>query len=134
MSVELDLTADNLRALGYRPLVAGDDYNMKFTIQRDGTAIDLTSGKVWFTVKDDPIVPDVDAKLQMDSSVSADIEITDAANGKFTVKFQGTGSKGTENLEGEWKYDIQVKLAAGTLITVGRGDIEFLPNMTRTTT
>ena len=137
MSVVYDITADGLRGAGYRPLHAGDSYNHRFVITRGGSALDLTSALLWFTVKDDPIVPDSEAKLQLkesDSDTSSHIEITDAANGKFAVRFKGTGSKTTEDLEGEWDYDCQVKLATDDeVITMFSGKIEFLPNITRST-
>lgn len=131
MSVRYDITADNLSGNGYRRLHAGDDYNHQFTVTRGGVALDLTGAKVWLTVKENPIETDAQAKLQLDSSNSAEIEITDADDGQFTVKFRNAG---TADLEGKWWYDIQVKLADTTIITVAYGEIEFLPDITRATT
>lgn len=126
MSVRLDITAEVLRSLGYRELHAGDDYDMQFTATRDGAAVDLTSAAMWLTIKDDPIVPDSQAKLQL---TQADrINITDPTNGIFVVEFRQAD---TEDLEGKHQYDIQIKLAVGTIITHARGKIEFLPNLTR---
>lgn len=133
MSARHDITAENLRLLGFRELHAGDDYDHQFTAQRDGTALDLTAAKLWFTVKDDQMDLDSQSKLQLISDDTDQIEITDAVNGAFTVKFRGTGAKSTADLEGEWLYDIQVLLAAGTIITLSRGAIEFLPDITRAT-
>ena len=134
MSVKLDITEDRLSQDSYRVLHAGDDYNMSFTVERAGSALDLTgSAVVYFTVKEDAIKSDANAKLQLSSADSAQIEITDAANGQFTVKFVGTGAKSTENMAGLWPYDIQAKLDSGTIITVARGLIEFLEQITRAT-
>ena len=132
MSVFLDITTEVLRGLGWRELVAGDDYDMQFTAQRGGSALSLVGAKLWLTIKDDPIATDAQAKLQLTSADAAEIEITDAANGVFLVKFVGTGAKSTADLEGLWKYDIQVLMSGGTIITLARGAIEFLENLTRT--
>lgn len=133
MSARYDITASNLRAAEFRELHAGDDYEHQFTAQRAGAAINLTSAKLWFTIKDDSIDTDAQALLQLISTDPAEIEITDAVNGVFLVKFSGTGSKPTNDLEGEWKYDIQALLNTGALITLARGVIEFLPDLTRAT-
>lgn len=134
MSVVWDLTAENLRAARFRPIHAGDDYNLGVTAKRDGQIIDLTAGKVWLTVKDDPIQADDEAQLQMDSDTPADIEIDSPLSGHFIVHFHGVLSPNTADLEGMWQYDIQVKEASGAITTVGGGKIEFLPNLTRSTT
>jgi hypothetical protein len=135
MSAVYDITAENLRLAGYRELHAGDDYDHQFTVQRAGAALSLVGATIWFTIKDSSLQSDAQALLQLSSAESAQIEITDAAGGVFLVKFRGTGTKSTADLEGLWKYDIQVKLAApsSTIITVARGDIEFLDNLTRST-
>jgi hypothetical protein len=128
MSVVQDLTAEALQALGYRPIHAGDDYDLSITAQIDGVAIDLTGGIAWFTVKEDAIDTDVNAKLQLKSDNVAELEITDPANGVMKIYLR---EPTTKDLEGLWPYDLQVKTSGGTIITVGRGDIEFLPNLTR---
>lgn len=133
MSQQLDITAENLISQNYRPLHAGDDYDYHLTFYRSGAVVDLTSAKIWLTVKDSPDVQDANANLQLISTDSDEIEIDDAINGSFIVKFRGSGDKSTADLEGEWLYDIQIKLADGTIITIAYGAIEFLTNLTRTT-
>lgn len=130
MSVQYDITAEQLQSGGYRVLHAGDDYDHSFTLQQDSVAIDLTNGTVWFTVKESSVEEDTDALLAYDSGTPTDLEITDAAAGELTVHFQAAD---TANLEGQWLYDLQVKLQAGTVITMARGTIEFLENLTRST-
>ena len=141
MSTTHHITEENLRSQNFRPLHAGDDYDHKFTVERPpGTPLDLTGASVWFTVKADALETDAQAKLQLNSTAAGgsdnEIEITDPTNGVFFVKFRGAGAKNTADLEGKWKYDIQVRLGAApfTLITVATGYIEFLENITRTTT
>ena len=132
MSVKYNITSEVLQAAGFRVLHAGDDYNHSFTVERPaGTPLVLTGATLWLTVKDDTVVPDAEAKLQLVSTDSDQIEITDAVAGKFTVKFSSAGAKTTENLEGTWGYDVQVKLASSVVMTLLRGDIQFLPSTTR---
>lgn len=126
MSTLYDMRADALEYAGYRPIHAGDDYDHDFVAQmQSGSPYNLT--KVWFTVKHDTKDNDANAKLQYDSDTPADLEITDGPNGEFTLHLQAAD---TEDLEGPWFYDIQV-LSSGEIVTVARGIIEFLPNVTR---
>ena len=110
-------------------------YDYSFSITRGGSVLDLSGAKIWFTVKEHALDNDTDAKLQLVSDVSSEIQITNAAGGEFTVKFRGSGAsqKNTSDLEGEWIYDIQVLLNDGTIITAAYGTIEFLKNITRAT-
>lgn len=129
MSVRHDITADELLAAGFRQLHAGDDFNHEFIFTRNSVALDLSGATVRFTVKEDSIEPDAQAKLTFDSGTVADLEITDATGGKIVVKFKKAD---TENLEGLFQYDVQASLGGGAVITLARGKIEFLPNLTRT--
>ncbi len=131
MSTELNITAEFLRSLSFRPIHAGDDYAYKFTLTLDGDPIDLTDAKAWFTVKESTVKTDAEAKLQLTSADPDEIEITDALNGELLVKFSG---EATGDLEGQWLYDLQIKAlidGAEKIITVAWGAIEFLPNLTR---
>jgi hypothetical protein len=132
MSAKLDITEETLRANGFRPLVAGDDYPMGFTAEVNGVAINLAGAKLWFTVKDNSQLTDAEAKLQMDSD-TGDIQIDDPANGHFIVNFHATATPSTADLEGQWIYDIQALLSSGKVVTISGGIIEFLRNITRTT-
>lgn len=126
MSVVYNMTAKDLEGRGFRAIHAGDDYDHGFTYTRGGAVQDLTSATLWLTVKESSTLTDGQAKLQLTSPTK--IEITDAAAGEFTVHFYDTD---TEGLEGEWPYDIKVKMASGAIIRIARGVIEFLPNITR---
>jgi hypothetical protein len=134
MSVRHDITEKTLSQGSYRVLHAGDDYDYQFTVKRVGVAINLTGAKIWFTIKARDTEDDNNAKLQLTSDTVAEIEVTDAPNGVFLVKFRAEGAKSTANLAGEWIYDMQVKTSDPEIITLARGIIEFLPNLTRSTT
>jgi len=136
VSQQYDITAENLRSNDFRPLHAGDDYDFQWTITWPGTE-DLTGATVWFTVKKSAVESDTDAKLQLKSDNTDEIEITDAGASQLTVKFRGeaaTEIKRTKDLGGEWSYDMQVVLASGKTVTVAWGTIEFLPSLTRAVT
>lgn len=121
-----DMTANAMEYAGNRPLHAGDDYNHDFIVQGiAGVALPIT--KAWFTIKFRTKDADTDAVLQYVSTDAAKLEITDGPNGLLTVKFNAAD---TEDLEGPWFYDLQV-LSGGKVETVARGNIEFLPNITR---
>ena len=126
MSQLYDITPEALIRAGYRPIHAGDDYSHKFIAKENASAIDLTSAKIWFTIKERSADTDAEAKLQYASSGS-EVELTDPTNGKFTVHLKGSG---TADLEGTWLYDIKAKLSSGKLVRLARGVIEFLPNIT----
>lgn len=129
MSVEYNITAETLEAANFRAIHAGDDYDHDFTATRGGVVLNLTDAKIWFTIKEDSKLGDAQAKLQIDSD-GAEITITDAAAGEFTVHLRDTATNG---LEGLWPYDIKVRLgAAGSaIVRLARGKIEFLSNLTR---
>lgn len=133
MSVKLDITEESLAQNSFRAIHAGDDYDMSFTASRVGVPFDLTGALIHFTVKEDSIKLDANAKLQLSSAQIAEIDITNPTQGAFVVKLVGTGAKTTANVVGEYPYDIQVKLASGKKITLVRGVIEFLEQQTRAT-
>jgi len=135
--MRFDITAESLASQNFRPLHAGDDYFYRFTLVDDvGDPIDLTGAKVWFTIKESSTQADAVAKLQLSSASIDEIEIAVPVDGLFYVKFKGTGTKPTADLEGAWEYDLQVKAVISgvtKIITVIWGTIEFLPNITRAT-
>jgi hypothetical protein len=129
MSAKYDITVKNLERANFRPIHAGDDYSHDFTVTRNGAALDLSGGKLWFTIKEDSTVEDTSAKLQVDSD-GTDIDITGPSTGEFTVHFRDDKTAG---LEGKWPYDIKARLggAGSPILRIARGVIEFLPNLTR---
>jgi hypothetical protein len=128
MSVKYDITAAYLTRSTFRAIHAGDDYDHLFTVERAGSLLNLTSATLWFTVKDDLNDLDTEAKLQYDSTVPANIEITAPAGGEFIIHLNAAD---TAELQGTWNYDIKAKLASGKILRIAWGVIEFLPNTTQ---
>jgi len=131
MSVKYDITSDYLIRANFRPIHAGDDYDHCFTVERAGAPLDLTSAKLWFTIKADANETDAEAMLQYTSESIAEIEITDILNGKFVIHIAAAD---TAEFEGTWSYDIKAKLSTDKILRIARGVIQFLPNITRATT
>jgi len=137
MSIVYNITSDDLSAAGYRTLHAGDDYRHRFylTSGEDEDPFDLSpiGTKIWFTIKESSIKSDINSKLQLSTSDNIEI-ISPPTLGEFVVKFN---SEDTQDLEGTWLYDMQVrgfKDGSFKILTVARGLIEFLPNLTRAIT
>jgi hypothetical protein len=130
MSAHYDITANYLIKHNFRPIHAGDDYDHAFTIERVGLPLDLTSAKIWFTIKEDENDSDAEAKLQYDTDSITEIEVTDILNGKFVIHLR---SADTLSLKGTWLYDIKTKLGTGKILHISRGVIEFLPSITLAT-
>lgn len=129
MSAIYHMTEDALRAADFRPLHAGDTYDHGFVAKRGSSIPDLTGAEIWLTVKDSTVQADAEALLQLQTPT--EIEITDGPTGAFTVHFLPAA---TQDIEGLWDYDIQIKYASGAVITQAKGKIEFLPNLTRSIT
>lgn len=135
MSLQYPILEKTLRGMGKRALIAGDTYDLAVTLKRNGAVYDLSGATVQFTVKSDFKSPDSAALLLLDSDSSSEIEITDAPNGAFTLKFRhsATPQKSTTPLSGRYWYDLQVKDSSSNLYTWARGPIEFLPGVTQAT-
>lgn len=131
MSVKYDPTSDYLIRNNYRVIHAGDDYTLTFTVTRSGSALDLTSAKLWFTVKQDTDDTDAEAKLQYSTDDATEMQITSPTEGKFSLYLK---DEDTTALAGSWNYDIKCKLGSGDVIRLARGTIEFLPNITQAST
>lgn len=128
MSVKYDPTSDYLIRNNYRVIHAGDDYTHTFTVTRAGLSLDLSSAKLWFTVKQDTYDADAEAKLQYSTDDASEMQITSATEGKFSLYLK---AEDTSGMAGSWNYDIKCKLGSGDLIRLARGIIEFLPNITQ---
>jgi hypothetical protein len=129
LSVLYDITSDFLTRSNFRSIHAGDDYDHKFTAVFAGVE-DLTGAKIWFTIKAEPTDSDAEAKLAYTSDTIAQIEIVDPPNSKFVIHLKGSD---TALLAGVLSYDIQAKLSSGKIVTLARGVIEFLNNLTQAT-
>jgi hypothetical protein len=121
-----DLTADALEIRGCRVLHCGDDYTFIFTLMASDTVPkDLTGATVVFTAK--YYYADADSE----SIVQKTGTVTDEKGGIVKIELVHGDVTGPNHVLGY--YDLQVQI--GTVVeTWLYGDIEFLPDVTRSTT
>lgn len=94
-----------------------------------GVAIDISEWTIFFTMKEKESDTDDEAKITKDIEPS---EHSDPTNGKtkFTLEASETGDLESRN----YYYDIQAKKKNGDIITVTKGRVQVLIDVTRRTT
>ncbi len=104
----------------------GDSYPETFTVtDSTGTAVDLTSATVRFTVKRAATDDQEDAILAL--STDNGVEITDATGGEITVSFEADTMEDID--PGVYVYDLEVTLSDGTVYTVADGWFTLLADV-----
>lgn len=99
------------------------EYNLTFT-NSDNIAIDITSWKIYFTIKLSYRNGDDKAALKKDITVH-----DDPTNGKTKIVILPAD---TENIEpGNYWYDIQVRRDGESILTIAWGRIEIRVDITR---
>lgn len=109
------------------PLYRGDsrEYTISFT-KGDGSKIDITGWKVYFTLKKYAYKSDEDADLKKDVT-----EHSNPSEGETKIILMAGD---TENLGiGIYHFDIQIKKNDGTILTVLKGTLEVMLDITRRT-
>jgi hypothetical protein len=104
-------------------LIRGDSGSINFSLP----GVDLTGGTVFFTAK-----PTIDADVT-DAAAVIDIEVTDftgsdPTNGECVIPLSATD---TSVAPGIYYYDIQVKTAGGTIISIPVRKLEVFGDITR---
>lgn len=116
---------ENLVALN--PLYRGDsrEYTLSFT-KSDGSKIDITEWKIYFTLKKYAYQSDEDADLKKDVT-----EHSNPTDGETKITLTAGD---TENLEiVVYNFDIQIKKDDGTILTVLKGTLKIMLDITRRT-
>lgn len=98
-------------------IVRGDTYVESWAITLNGSAVDLTGGKLYFTLKSGYAVADP-GSLQL-TSPSSGITIDNAAGGLATMTITATQTAALT--PGAYVYDIQFKDSNGKVTTFARG-------------
>jgi len=107
------------------PLYRGDsrEYTLSFT-KNDGSKIPITGWKIYFTLKKYAWKADIDADLKKDITVHSNpLE----GETKITLTTEDTKNLGM----GIYNFDIQIKKANGTVLTLLKGKLEIVPDITR---
>lgn len=109
-------------------IIRGDNTTIELTYQdSDSNAIDLTGATVFFTVKSaiDADATDANAIIQKDVTSHAD-----AANGRSDIELSDSD---TDVALGEYLGDIQIKNAAGDIISSQVFTVQVKGDVTRRT-
>lgn len=110
-----------------KPLYRGDsrEYTLSFT-DSEGAGIPITGWKIYFTLKKYAWKSDGDADVKKDILVHSN-----PLEGETKITLE---ARDTENLTaGIYVFDIQIKRADGTVLTVLKGKLEIILDITRRT-
>lgn len=100
-------------------IVRGDTYEETWVLTDSlGAAVDLTGGKLYFTMKNNFTDADGSAIIALSSPASG-IVITSAPTGAAT--FTITAAQSAAFVVGSYKYDVQFKDVNGLIKTLVRG-------------
>lgn len=113
--------------------VRGDTHPYVISVvDNDGTPVNLTGCKIYFTVKEEYSDLDSAAILQKTSADVAEIEITDFAGGIFEIKFLADDTEDEETGSfNDYKYDIQIKDSSNLIWTRTRGVFRLYGDVTK---
>jgi len=107
----------------------GDDKTLEVVVKdQDGNVVDITGSSIRCTVKEHETDPDTEAKISKSSDTPSEITLTDPTQGKFEVYFVPTD---TDNLLGDYVYDIQIETSAGKKYTVLKGFFKVKMDVTK---
>lgn len=104
-------------------LVAGDSKNIKLEIIHNGTPLDISGSTVFFSLKSDKELIDLNANLKKVVTTHSDPFL-----GKTVIELTHDDTK---NLTaGSYYYDIRLKDASGNVLTIQRGKIDIIKPIT----
>ena len=104
-------------------------YRLEVT-DTSGAAVDLTGATIWYTLKEKRSDSDAEAKIQLSSDDSSEINIYDPMNGKARIYIQASHTYSLEPKD--YPFDIQVKFPGGSVNTVILGFLKVHEDVTRT--
>lgn len=117
-------------------MTRGDTLRLVSTARNaNGSALNLTGYKVWFTVKKNYADPDNIAVHQASSTDgSADVAIADPPSGVIDLRMPALKTYGFPDVAVKLLYDVQIKDALGNVQTAEKGTITVEPDVTITST
>lgn len=109
-------------------LIKGNSADFDVTVTLDSEPYDLTTHKVWFTVKDSRSDPDADAYVKV--TTADGITITNAAAGEITISLT---PEETDALPTGFtlECDVQIRTPEGKVYTVLFDQIEVEERVTK---
>ena len=117
-------------------IFSGDDRTLSLSVnlESDGSPVELTGAKIWFTVKSDSAETDAAALVQKRNAAAGggdtEILITDAAGGQAQIFLIPSDTEDAD--AATYQYDIQVILATGKKHTITRSLFCVLADVTKT--
>lgn len=95
-----------------RPIYCGDDVSYTLVFKNsDGSPVDITGWKIYFTIKKDPLMTDVQASLKKDIT-----EHDDPINGISSIHLSSSETRVLTPFL--YYFDIQVKKTDDTILTI----------------
>ena len=112
-------------------IIRGDSHRIKVSFKEaDGTAYDITDGKVFFTVTKETSPDNDDNAVIALSDSDPQITITNATEGLAEVQLTPDD---TEQNPGDYYYDAQLVDAIGNVVSRDREVLKINPDITRRT-
>jgi hypothetical protein len=105
-------------------ITRGDSWARDLYFTDDGVALDITGYIVFLTAKEK--ISDIDASAKISKTITV-VAGVDATNGKCTISLS---TAETAITVGSYVYDIQIKSASGTILTIVTGTITILSDVT----
>lgn len=113
----------------------GDDWRYTGAVAALGEAYPLVDCALWLTIKADVTDADEDAVAQATWASGGDangITVADETSGTFVVTFPATETAAWDG-ETEYVYDVQLRTAAGRIVTIDEGTLVVRGDVTRAT-
>lgn len=104
-------------------IVAGDSKYIKLEILHNGNPLDISGSTVFFSLKSDTELLDLNANLKKVVTTHLDSTL-----GKTVIELTHDDTK-TLNA-GTYYYDIRLKDASGNVLTIQRGKIDIIKPIT----
>lgn len=129
------MTALSMGKLGYKPLVAGDNWSPRFQVRDiNDIPVPLDGATIKFTAKSRVSDPDGSALFQKttgagitpDANQTTEDTTNGAGTGWFQVDFTPLDKTTLEAALGVHPYDIRIEFPDGAICTFVRGYIEVL--------
>lgn len=107
----------------------GDTFPLEVVFKDENEVpIDITTWIVWLTLKKKQSYPDAQATIQVENGVG---DHADPTGGVTILKID---SSATKTYEGQYYFDVQYKDDDDAIVTVQKGIVEFVTDITITET
>lgn len=104
----------------------GDDFALGLNFTENGSPINITGWTIFFTIKRN--LTDSDAAAVIAKTITS---FPDAVNGEAVITLDDTE---TDDLQGDYYYDVQMKKPVGLIKTIVKSIIRFEDDVTLRTT